>query len=65
MHSRFWLMLRIRQWWIPFLLTPIALHRDLSWHVAHGYDRTSKVLPGIDDRPIPDADTSCCKRSRS
>lgn len=54
-HSYVWLMLQIRQWWIPYLLGPTALHRDLGWYVAHGYDRTSKVLPGIDDRPIPDA----------
>ncbi|MGZ3271901.1 MAG: hypothetical protein ACXU71_13130 [Croceibacterium sp.] len=54
-HSYVWLALQIRQWWIPYLFGPTALHRDFGWYFANGYDRTIKILPEIDDRPIPDA----------
>jgi hypothetical protein len=54
-HSYVWLALQIGQWWIPCLFGPIALHREFGWYVTHGYDRTIKILPSIDDRPIPDA----------
>jgi hypothetical protein len=54
-HSYVWLALQIRQWWIPYLFGPTALHRDFGWYFAHGYDRRTKILPSIDDRPIPDA----------
>ena len=54
-HSYAWLALQIRQWWIPYLFGPTALHREFGWYVTHGYDRTIKILPSIDDRPIPDA----------
>ena len=55
MHSYVWLALQIRQWWLPYLFGPTALHRDFGWYFAHGYDRTIKILPEIGDRPIPDA----------
>jgi hypothetical protein len=54
-HSYVWLALQIRQWWIPYLFGPTALHRDFEWYYAHGYDRTIKILPSMDTRPIPDA----------
>jgi hypothetical protein len=54
-HSYVWLALQIREWWIPYLFGRTALHRDFGWYCAHGYDRTTKILPSIDDRPIPDA----------
>ncbi|MGZ3266043.1 MAG: hypothetical protein ACXWI4_10130, partial [Croceibacterium sp.] len=53
-HSYVWLALQIRQWWIPYLFGPTALRRDFGWYFANGYDRTIKILPEIDDRPIPD-----------
>ena len=53
--SYVWLALQIRQWWIPYLFGPTALHRDFGWYFANGYDRTIKILPEIDDRLIPDA----------
>ena len=54
-HSYVWLVLQIRQWWLPYLFGSTALHRDFAWYFAHGYDRTIKILPGVGDRPIPDA----------
>jgi hypothetical protein len=53
--SYVWLALQIRQWWIPYLFGPTALHRDFGWYFANGCDRITKILPEIDDRPIPDA----------
>jgi hypothetical protein len=47
-HNYVWLALQRRQWWIPYLFGPTA-------YVTHGYDRTLKILPSINDRPIPDA----------
>ena len=54
-HSYVWLALQICQWWVPYLFGPTLLHRDFRWYYAHGYDGTIKILPGIDNRPIPDA----------
>jgi hypothetical protein len=54
-HSYVWLALQIRQWWIPYLFGPTALHRDFEWYAAHGYDPTLQVLPSIAERPVPDA----------
>ncbi len=51
----FWLVLRIRQWWISYLYGPTGLHPDFDWYFAHGYDQTIKLLPSIDHRPAPDA----------
>jgi hypothetical protein len=53
-YTYVWLLLQIRQWWIPYLLGPTALHRDLAWYYQHGYAETVKVLPPIGDRPTPD-----------
>lgn len=49
-----WLLLQIRQWWIPYLFGPTPLHRDFAWYYEHGYVETLKVLPPIGDHPIPD-----------
>ena len=54
-HSYVWLALQIRQWWIPYLFGPTLLHRDFHWYVAHGYDRTIRIVPAVEDRPTPDA----------
>ena len=54
-HSYVWLALQIRQWWIPYLLGRTAVHREFDWYVAHGYDRTIRLLPRIADHPTPDA----------
>jgi hypothetical protein len=63
-HSYVWLALQLRQWWIPYLLGPTALHRDFEWYYAHGYDRTIKILPNVDNRPFPTPSISCCRRFR-
>src|ERR1700730_12599949 len=52
-HSYAWLALQIRQWWIPYLFGPAALHRGFGWCVTHGYDRTIKILPSIDESRDP------------
>lgn len=49
-----WLALQIRQWWVPYLFGSTALHRDLGWYAAGGYDRTARVLPRAAHRPAPD-----------
>jgi len=54
-HSYIWLALQIRQWWVPYLLGPTPLHRDLSWYWEGGYGETMQVLPAIAGRPVPDA----------
>jgi hypothetical protein len=54
-HSYVWLLLQVRQWWIPYLLGPTPIHKDLSWYTEHGYAATIKFLPTIGDRPVPDA----------
>lgn len=54
-HIVVWLALQLRQWWLPYLLGPTPIHRDFSWHAAHGYDRTLKLLPVVEGRPVPDA----------
>jgi hypothetical protein len=53
-YAYVWLLLQIRQWWIPYLFGPTALHADFGWYYEHGYTETLKVLPPIGDRPIPD-----------
>jgi hypothetical protein len=53
-YAYVWLLLQIRQWWIPYLFGPTPLHRDLSWYHEHGYSETLKILPPIRDHPIPD-----------
>ena len=53
-YAYVWLLLQIRQWWIPYLFGPTPLHRDFSWYDDHGYTETLKVLPPIGDHPIPD-----------
>ena len=55
-HSYVWLLLQVRQWWVPYLLGPTPIHRDFSWYTEHGYSATIKVLPTIGDRPVPDAE---------
>jgi hypothetical protein len=58
-YSYVWLLLQIRQWWIPYLFGPTALHRDFSWYYEHGYTETLKILPPIGDHPIPDLQHMC------
>lgn len=53
-YSYVWLLLQIRQWWIPYLFGTTVLHRDFGWYYEHGYTETLKVLPSIADRPTPD-----------
>ena len=55
-HSYVWLLLQVRQWWVPYLLGPTPIHKDFSWYTEHGYAATMKFLPAIDDRPVPDAE---------
>lgn len=50
-----WLVLQIRQWWLPYLFGPTPLHSDFSWYAAHGYARTLRFLPDVAGRPVPDA----------
>jgi len=52
-YTYVWLLLQIRQWWIPYLFGPTRLHRNFSWYYEHGYTETLKVLPPIGDHPIP------------
>ena len=56
MHSYIWLLLQVRQWWIPYLLGPTPIHKDFRWYTEHGYSETIKFLPAIADRPVPDAE---------
>ncbi|HMF47957.1 MAG TPA: hypothetical protein VK603_04900 [Candidatus Saccharimonadales bacterium] len=53
-YTYVWLLLQIRQWWIPYLFGPTPLHRDFSWYYEHGYTETVKVLPPIGNHPVPD-----------
>ncbi|ACZ40584.1 hypothetical protein [Sphaerobacter thermophilus] len=54
-YSYVWLLLQIRQWWIPYLFGSTPLHRAFDWYTAHGYDQTVRFLPVIEGRPVPDA----------
>jgi hypothetical protein len=49
-----WLLLQIRQWWVPYWLGPTGLHRDFSWYRNGGYDRTLQLLSPAPGRPAPD-----------
>jgi len=53
-YAYVWLLLQIRQWWIPYLFGRTRLHRDFTWYHEHGYAETLKVLPPIGERPVPD-----------
>lgn len=46
-----WLALQIASWWVPYLFGPPAGPRFLRV-----FGPTVRVLPPIDDHPIPDAD---------
>ena len=52
--SMVWLLLQIRQWWLPYLFGPTFLHENFAWYFQHGYAETIKLLPVIDGRPTPD-----------
>lgn len=54
-HSYIWVLLQIRQWWIPYLFGETPLHSSFGWYVEHGYDDTVSILPAIGSRPVPDA----------
>lgn len=49
-----WLVLQIRQWWLPYLWGPSILHADFSWYFSHGYTSTLRILPVFEGRPVPD-----------
>lgn len=52
--SMVWLLLQIRQWWLPYLFGPTFLHENFAWYFQHGYAETIKLVPVIDGRPTPD-----------
>jgi hypothetical protein len=64
-HSYVWLALQIRQWWIPYLFGPTALHRDFGWYFANGYDRTTRFSRRSTIARSPMPSTSCCRQSPS
>ena len=37
--SMVWLLLQIRQWWLPYLFGPTFLHENFAWYFQHGYAR--------------------------
>jgi hypothetical protein len=43
-YAYVWLLLQIRQSWIPYLLGHTRLHDDFTWYHDHGYAETLKVL---------------------
>ena len=49
-----WLLLQIRQWWLPYLFGPTFLHENFAWYFQHGYAETIKVLAVAEGRPTPD-----------
>jgi len=49
-----WVLLQLRQWWLPYLLGPTPLHRDFTWYWEGGYSETLRILPGRGARPVPD-----------
>lgn len=49
-----WLALQVRQWWIPYLFGASVLHRDFTWYVAGGFDKTLRLLPPVAGWPCPD-----------
>ena len=52
--SMLWLLLQIRQWWLPYLFGPTFLHENFAWYFQHGYTETIKVLAVAEGRPTPD-----------
>ncbi|PCJ25561.1 MAG: hypothetical protein COA96_06990 [SAR86 cluster bacterium] len=49
-----WFLLQLQQWWVPYLFGPTALHEDFEWYFTGGYSLTYKILPLIENRPVPD-----------
>ena len=49
-----WLLLQVRQWWVPYWFGPTIVHADFSWYYEHGYTTTQSLLPKLSDRPTPD-----------
>jgi hypothetical protein len=49
-----WLLLQLRQWWLPYLLGPTPLHRDFRWYWEGGYAETLRLLPARGWRPVAD-----------
>jgi hypothetical protein len=37
-HAYVWLLLQLRQWWVPYLFGPTFLHRSFGWYREGGYD---------------------------
>ena len=52
--SVLWLLLQIRQWWLPYFFGPTFLHENFAWYFQHGYAQTMKILPIAQDRPTQD-----------
>jgi hypothetical protein len=51
-----WLLLQLRQWWLPYVLGPTPLHHDFRWYWEGGYARTLQLLPPRGSRPVPDVE---------
>ena len=49
-----WLLLQIRQWWLPYLFGPTFLHENFAWYFQHGYAETIKLVSVINGRPTQD-----------
>ena len=52
--SVLWLLLQIRQWWLPYFFGPTVLHENFAWYFQHGYAQTMKIVAIAQDRPTPD-----------
>ncbi|RPI55376.1 MAG: hypothetical protein EHM55_08050 [Acidobacteria bacterium] len=51
-----WVLLQVRQWWLPYLFGPTPPHRDFGWYWEGGYAQTLHILPARGVRPVPDAE---------
>ncbi len=52
--STVWLLLQLRQWWLPYLFGPTTLHSNFDWYFSNGYIETTSFLPASIG-PVPDA----------
>lgn len=53
-YSWVWLLLQVRQWWIPYLFGESPAHRSFGWYNEGGYAETVTILPEVSGRPVPD-----------
>jgi hypothetical protein len=49
-----WLLVQLREWWLPYLLGPTPLHCDFRWYWEGGYGETLRLLSAREGRPVPD-----------